>query len=267
MEGFGLNPLRIRFDMVGPVSDRVVQEYIDAALGAGIPLVEPRQMALRKLAVVGGGPSVWEYLPQIASSGGDIWGINQSAPFLQDHGIDCTLLAVDSGEDVAGWAAQMDRALLASNCHPEVFRALAGKDVRMFHIAPFRDGPGLSIKGGPSASTRAPQLAIALGYSEVTFYGCEGSFDGSTHAYRHEPERLKQLIVRAGGKLYRTAPDLMLMSEYLANDIRAFQGIFRERSGGLLRAMVEHFDTWEVAAFSEALKAELDPNAPPFELA
>ena len=37
--------------------------------------------------------------------------------------------------------------------------------------------------------------------------------------------------------------------------------MLKDRSGGLLGAMIEHPDTWEIVAYSAALRDEIDPTA------
>ena len=53
----------------------------------------------------------------------------------------------------------------------------------------------------------------------------------------------------------------MVQSQDLARLIRTLPHIAKDKSGGLLGAMVEHWDTWEVVALSEALKDVLDPTS------
>lgn len=98
-----------------------------------------------------------------------------------------------------------------------------------------------------------------LGYQEVTYFGCEGSFSGEIYFYRHE-HKPEQLVVRSKGVDYVTSTDLFVTTEQLAMTISAYPEHFKERSGGLLRAMIE--DTqWGVVAWSEALRDRVDPQA------
>lgn len=252
-------PYRVRWNAVGPVSEETLRENVRAALKSEFPLVQRRPV--RRLAVVGGGPSVAEHLNELAQFDGEIWGINQTAQYLLDHEINCTLFVIDPSEEIAAHTVGVEKALVASICHPKVFEGLKGKDVRIFHVDPYNAGKGLCVIGGPSAATRAPMLAAAMGYEEVTWYGCEGCFSDQTHAYRDEPQFDRQLIVKAGGKHYRTRPDLLLTSEYLADTIVKFPGVFFEKSGGLLRAIIEHRDSWSTVALSDSLRDELDPTS------
>lgn len=253
---------------MGPCSDSVLQEHIRKALATGYPVVERRPLRWMHLAVVGGGPGVVEHLETLRDWRGDVWAINQTATWLKSRGIDCTMFSVDPGDDLPQWTEGVDKALLASICHPKLFDNLDGQDVRIFHTEHYANA-SLKITGGPSSACRVPKLAISLGYGGVTFFGCEGSFESVSHAYRDEntkENRPRQLIVKADGKLYRTGPDYLITSEYLAEVLRTFPDVFEEKSGGLLRALIRDPDTWEVVALSEALKNELDPEASPYVL-
>lgn len=264
MEGL-LNPYRIAFCGLGPCADTILQRNIGLALATGFPVVGREAPNHKHLAVVGGGPSVKAQLERLAQWRGDIWAINQTASWLASQGIKSTLFTVDPIE-VPACAEGVESALLASICSPELFESVRGRDVRIYHTE-HHESASLKITGGPSSACRAPKLAIALGYERVTFFGCEGSFEEESHAYRNENtinERPRQLLVKAGGEVYRTAPDYLCISEYLANVISELPQQFEEESGGLLRALILNPSTWSIVAMSESLKNELDPTAKPY---
>jgi hypothetical protein len=152
----------------------------------------------------------------------------------------------------------VEDAILSSICHPSVFDAL-GERVRIFHPEHVAGEQGFI--GGTTSATRVPTVALCLGYQSISFFGCEGSFAETTHTFKDEaPER--QVLIRAGGKHYRTTLQFMNQSESLAAVISAFPDILKDRSGGLLGAMLAYPETWEVVGLTATLKAELDPNAP-----
>jgi hypothetical protein len=270
VEGIVIKPYRISLEGKGPCTDEAMKENLRYALASGYPEVEPVAPNGKSLAVVGGGPSIIQHLDRLADWPGDIWAINQTASWLASKGIKSTFFTVDPSEVIANECGDLtciDSALVASTVSPRLLDKLRGKDIRIFHLAEQYEEAKLKISGGPSTACRAPKLSIVMGYANVTFFGCEGSFETVSHAYRNEntlENRPWQLIVRAGGVLYRTGPDYMFSSEYLARVIAEFQGYFREESGGLLRAILQHPETWEVVALSEAMKNELDPEAKPY---
>lgn len=98
-------------------------------------------------------------------------------------------------------------------------------------------------------------LAALMGYPGVVFFGCESSFTEVDHIDRNEqPER--QLIIRAAGGDFRTSPQMMVQAQELSWLVKHCKGV-EERSGGLLRAMLED-DGWEVVAVNSAMKTHLD---------
>jgi hypothetical protein len=200
----------------------------------------------RRLAVVGGGPLLINHLDELRSWSGDIWAINRTAQWLKEQGIRATLFTIDP----TFMNIDCDDRLLASACHPDMF---VGNCQAFDLIETHPDG----FAGGQSSATRAPHIALKMGYTHVSFFGCEGSFDEATHVDRDErPPHV--MVIRAGAKDFKVTPDMLLQCEELSTLIRTFDGIFHCRSGGLLQAMIDHPDTWEVVAVSGAFKEHLE---------
>lgn len=249
------------------MSEPEYNAHTSHAVTLGLPLVK-RGTDLGELAVCGGGPSLADHLQELASYAA-VWGINDAASWLNDHGVRATLFTVDP-ENIPSITRNVQRAILGSGVHPEIFKALDGKDVSIFHPTPIEGAPFIA-SGGVSSACRTPIVAFWMGYRSITFFGCEGSFAETSHVYG-DLARKEQLIIRAGEQTYVTQPDYVMQSEYLAKIISDYPDIFKERSGGLLRSMVEHSKTWEVVAISERLAHALgvaDPERmlPKYELA
>ncbi len=202
----------------------------------------------RKLAIVGGGPLVLHDIEELKAWDGDIWGINFTVDWLQANGIEATLFSVDPEPFVT----HAKDAILGSVCSPEVFSQYEGR-VRTFHmLQTHEDG----VCGGSFSSTCSGAVALRLGYTDVSFFGCEGSYESQNHVDRHE-ENDSELFIRAGGKDYRTRPAYLMQCDELMK-LFVFDGVFHNRSGGLLAAMIANPDTWEVVAVSRAFKEHLE---------
>jgi len=261
---------RLNAHGVGSVGPEIILANAAGAEARGLPFIERMAPHERPLAVVGGGPSVLAHLDELRAFT-DIWAINGTCQWLKGHGIESILFSVDPGEDMPPLCEGVERAILASNCHPGAFDALGGKDVRIFHTFLREDiGPEIvalcerfAIVPGTTSACSAPLAALRMGYKRIVYFGCEGSFAETTHSFKDEDHE-SQVIVRAGGKDFRTNLQFYMQSEYLAKLCRLFPTFLCERSGGLLRAMIEHPDTWEVAALSEHLTKVL--GAEPGEL-
>jgi hypothetical protein len=229
---------------------------IACAKSLGFPSVKDRQGTKSgPLAVVGGGPSVLGYIDEIRGYGQNIWAINGTCSWLRNYGIDSVFFSCDALPQVVGQARGAKRAVIATQCDPEVFRALKDVDVTVFDAT-----HGEIIGSGSTTATATPMTAAIMGYRPIVFYGCESSYpENRTHAYIHEARDF-EMIVKVNGQSYRTAPDFCKQAEELSALFRleresGVQGnpVFMERSGGLLRAMIEHGDDYELEWVSHEL--------------
>lgn len=255
---------RIEFSTYPLRSADITEAQMRANMEAGWEMLGRSDPHDRPLAIVGGGPSAAEHLDELKEWRGDIWAINQTAAWLSHHApkANVCLFTVDPDEALAEqqFVVGVQKAILGSACHPRLFEALRGKDVRMFHCRDI-DGMNLPVLGGGHCSaSRAVMQAAWRGYPGITFYGCEGSIGTWTHAYRNE-SRKNQFVVKAGDDEFITTPDLFINTQDLVEDIREYPNALKEKSGGLLRGMLEHPDTWDVVALSSSLRDRLDPTA------
>lgn len=225
----------------------ITEERLAANLKAGraYPRIQKGEHK-HPLAVVGGGPSLLGRLQELREWPGDIWAINWTADWLIERGIECTQFSVDSDP----MPSKSKRAILATCCDPVTF---AGHE--SVHVFDMMEHATDGIGGGTTSASRAPALAISLGYPGLAFFGCDSSFEDADHVDRHEamPD---MLMIRADGADYKTRPDLMLQSQELAQLIRTFDAYFDNRSDGLLAAMVAD-DQWEIVGVSAGMKAAL----------
>lgn len=246
--------MKIDFRGTVPVSDEDLRKHVQYSQSLGYLSVVEQPAHERRLAVVGGGPSIVEKLDELREYS-DIWAINGACRFLRENGIDSTLLSLDPCDFLAPRVSGAKRALLAARCHPSVFDALKGADITVFNATTdARDGLWASC----STMSVAFHLAVVLGYRKTVFFGCEGSFEEKSHAYMDEAELQDyRFVVEVGGKRYATAPDLFMLTTQMAQLLKlCINDSFTERSGGLLRALIEH-DDWDIVQMSPKLTAEL----------
>lgn len=188
----------------------------------------------RKLAVVGGGPSIHEYVDELRAFDGEVWAINGALGWCRDHGIPATLISADPHPIVLQWAKGAKRAFLESGCDPTVFDLLRDAEVYLYDSDTTQGGiasPHCTVMG-------IPHMACRIGFRGVRLYGCESSYPPKTsHAYMDEG-RTQELIITCGGHDYLTAPDFYVQAVALAKYIRDVPEFISEGSGGLLRALV-----------------------------
>lgn len=247
---------KIVFEGTVPVPHDELLAHVAHAKSLGFPEVREQESHGRRLAVVGGGPSIVDHLDEIQEFT-DIWAINGACGFLREHGIESTLLSLDPCDFLAPRVVGAKKALLATRCHPDVFKALEGADITVFDaVNDTENGMWASC----STATVVFHLATVLGFRKTVFYGCEGSYSEKTHAYMDEAELQDyRFLVECGGKLYLTAPDIYMLTQQMAFFFRnAINESFTERSGGLLRALIQNPEH-DIVKVSRALMAGLKP--------
>lgn len=237
-----MKPFRLHFEVLVDYDDATVRR--NTAVSSRFPRIVKTHRD-HPVAVVGGGPLL--DIEAVRNWPGDVWAINFTADFLLDRGIDCTFFTIDPAPILKTTAS---KRLLASHCDPSLFEG----DVQCFDLSEHVKG---GIAGGSTTATRAPLLAHAMGYPGVVFFGCESSFVKADHIDRDEgfSEKANLVIVRADGADWKTSTQMLLQAQELSWFIRNCP-VFREESGGLLRAMVND-DNWEVVGVNGALKAHL----------
>ena len=247
---------KIAFSGDVPVAHEEIERNIALARASGLPFIPRDAPAIAApLAVVGGGPSVVDHIEEIRSFGEHIWAINGVCGWLRDqHDIDSVLLGIDPHVIMAMWAPGAKRAILGVRTTPAVFEILKDADVRLFELV--NDIPD-GIRAGCSTATATFHIAIEMGYRKVVYFGCEGSYQEKTHAYP-EPSEVREyrFVVECGGKEYLTAPDFYVQSIDMAQTIKNCGQFFEERSGGLLRALIEN-DDHDITKVSRAMLATL----------
>lgn len=208
----------------------------------------PEHRGSGRLAVVGGGNSINDHIEELREWPGEIWAVNGTVNWCLDHGIDAAFFTVDA-QPADVWPYRLDRigrAVLAIDCHPSMFAALNGASVSTLSMP----------DGGPTSANSADWLSFEAGYRGVTYFGCEGNFGDTTHAYKSSPIE-HWVRVKVGGELFYTKPEFLEQSRIMAEVIRAIPQFYSERSGGLLGAMVEHGMEYELMEISEAVAAGL----------
>jgi len=169
------------FQFVTPVADDVCNEQIASSLKRNLPEAVTR----KKLNIIAGGPS---------ASDVNLWNLEgptlalNSAMRLFKNGLYPTYWAAcDPQEEVAGLIPDNppDRTtyFLANKCHPNLFRKLQGRDVRLWHLKDYEADGKSRIALCSSITMCAAWLMHRLGYTDFEFYGWDGCYmDGRHHA-------------------------------------------------------------------------------------
>jgi hypothetical protein len=244
--------MTFRLEIISKCIEPIERLKENALTCAGLPRLPKQEPHGGKLAIVGGGPSVNDRLDELRAWDGEIWAINATAKWLADRGIKSKFITVDPGL-FPKEMVEVEEAYLATLCHPQMREHF--KKVSFFDM--YETDPE-GITGGTTTASRALSLGIHQGFYDITLYGCEGSFTiGQDHVDRNEmhPE---MAVIQAGDEHFVTYLGYMTQCDALANMIRLAPNVFKQRSGGLLEAMIKHPDTWAIVAVSAALKAQLE---------
>ena len=166
------------------------------------------------------------------------------------HGIESVGVTVDPHEDMWRQFDGIGEGLFASCCTAKLFD-MYGDRCKAFHFSD-DDNSGLCAKGGGTSASSMHMIAFALGYGEIHYFGCEGSYEDKTHGYDYEDPG-PWVIIKANGKDYKTKPYLEMQTVFLSTVMREFPEAFKNRSGGLLDAMIKDQD-WTIVDCHNELK-------------
>jgi len=183
-------------------------------------------------AIVGGGPSMKDSIPQIRyrkARGDTIITLNNALTYLVGKGItpDAHVM-LDARPENAEFikdAPKGVRYFIASQCHPDVFEALKDHDVTVWHngfgsgesmmeiLAPwFDEGPNqrpvVLVPGGGTVGLRTMCLTWLSGYKRLHLYGFDSSYEEDNHhAYSQAlNDTDNTMTVAFNDKHYKCAP-------------------------------------------------------------
>lgn len=172
------------------------------------------------IALVAYGPSLNETWEKAAKHPW-IMTCSGAHKFLVDRGVIPTYhVEVDPRPhkvDLIGKPNKQTTYLLASSCHPALFKHLEGYNVKLWNVWEGTDAhkdyyrPGeWYISGGSSVGLRMLPLAYLMGFRDLHVYGLDFSFADQKHADAHpNPNEHKSTEVSFYGKTFKTT-DMMI---------------------------------------------------------
>lgn len=240
----------VHLDNCCVVDGEGLDRNLTSVLARGLPQCREQPARAGRLAVVGGSPSVREFLDELRGWPGEIWAINGAYDFLLEHGIvPHGFIGVDPLPGLAEYVRNARRETtfyLSGLLDPSVFDALAGNKVELWF--PEQDAvkwpPGLwLVGGGTTAMTRVPFLARLLGWRDIAIFGADSSFTGDRYCYGYgkygEDSKANVLKVRVGDEWFDTELGLMKQVAQLgviAQHFDSDKGVISFRCRGLLDA-------------------------------
>lgn len=149
------------------------------------------------VVIVGGGPSLKDTVQSIrwrAEAGQKVWALNGAGQYLISQGIIPDAIVMADARPENTWLLPQSTEgvefLLASQCAPQVFDALARAKVTLWHVnAPGTEDflssekgkPVHLIGGGSTVGLNAMVIAFARGIRKIHLYGFDSSYRESEH--------------------------------------------------------------------------------------
>ncbi len=141
--------------------------------------------------------------------------------------------------------------LMATCCHPEVFKALEGHKVELWHLHNgaetddwlSKNDPGANrIGGGTTAGARALEIGSMLGHRRFEIHGMDCSFRGEArHAGKHESKKQNMIDVECGGQQFTTSVQMVEAAREILVFISNYDAELHFHGEGLQQTMVEAF--------------------------
>lgn len=177
--------------------DAIIRAHVEASCERNMPWLELAEAHDRVAIVVGGGPSMRSLLPMIAAmqkAGGEVFVTNGASTALAAAGVVAdhhVLLDARAANVVFVAGPKARHYLIASQCHPDLFRAIEGHPATLWHPAyPEIDEwighrEAVLIGGGTTVGLQAMSIAYALGHRKIHLFGFDSSYSaaGEGHAY------------------------------------------------------------------------------------
>ena len=205
--------------------------------------------------IVGGGPSLSDYLPTIRKRielGQKVFALNGAAKFLNRHGIipDYQVM-LDARPENIGLLGEAKEYLLASQCDPALVEAVS--PVTLWHAIDgddnkvpdedYDDSYAL-IGGGTVVGLSSMALVYTLGYRKLHLFGYDSSHrETEGHAYA-QPLNAKDPVckVTVGGKTFTSSLAMAAQAERfpdVCNNLIDAGCVITVDADGLIMAVVE----------------------------
>lgn len=240
-------------------SREAIVDNVRVNAARGLPELQQQPWTDKPLIVVGGGPSLHDYLPILKAFRPDchVLAINGAYKFLRSQGVDPEhFLLIDSrSENVIHVDSPHEGTnhCLASQVHPRIFESLRDHDITLFHLGTEAAYEALKGTGEHTfsaapigmASVHAIYIAAALGYRQQFLFGYDFSHKaGETYAFDQPMNKDDASFeVVLNGVSYRTTLALARTAEQFSKAIspiiQACDLDVRIFSSGLLPEMLK----------------------------
>jgi hypothetical protein len=186
------------------VEDEAILANIASSIRRGHPQIFPQPTNTYRVALVGGGPSLKDTLPELVQAvreGAQLVTVNGAYRWCVEHNLHPKMQIVMDARPLNAPFVDPEipdcRYVLASQCAPEMWDAVEHREkVWIFHAADGTTGPMVEmldkyymgqwfgVGGGTTVISRAIGLLRTLGYLRMDLFGVDSCFlNGEHHAY------------------------------------------------------------------------------------
>ena len=242
--------MAVTFEPVSSFPQEQLESNAKYSESLGLPSIEQFE-AVGPLAIVGGGPSINNYKYTLQSWPGNVWAINRTYKWCKDNHINAVFFSFDPNPSVEEMVVGAEQAILGDRVDTSVYERLQGK----------RIWRGEGNLGGTTSVGAAIISGFKCGFESVTLFGCESSYQPyQSHAYAHfEPS--DELVIWVDGMHFITSPQMLMAAIELSQMIKSNPHFMRERSGGLLRAMLESPTDYQIVGCTQSFQDKIDACA------
>ena len=230
------------------------QANVDYAITLGLPSLEKGELQHEPIALVCSGPSLKHTRREIRHFN-KILTCSGAHKFLIDHGLVPTWhMEGDPRVHKAVFVKHPHKRvqyLIASSCHPAMFQALKGYDVRIWHtLRVAEDLVTLDhypvghwvLTGGTNVGLRGMVMARILGYTDIHIFGMDCSAEESMHTGDHpnEPPKDRYQTVTVGDREFKTTRTFLAYAKRFFHEVVQLPDVHVSLHGdGLLQALVK----------------------------
>jgi hypothetical protein len=196
-------------------ADDVLVAHIQHAIRQGHPQLRPEGVKPDRVAIVGSGPSLAETereLRDLVFAGAKVVALNGAYDWCLERNIHpSAFVMVDARASNARFVrTEVPRCkyFIASQCHPDVWSAVAGRDVILWHAmspdnpegaaldAYYGAGHWYGVAGGTTVTSRAICLLRMVGYLRFDLFGVDSCWlDGEHHAFPQAENAAEQRAI------------------------------------------------------------------------
>ena len=265
-ESYGLRPMSV--SVTCNTGDETVLGQVRRNMERDIPWIRSVKEHKGKVAIVGGGPSLQRQLPLLRkkiSRGFKVWALNGAHDYLMERGIiPDAMVMLDARDHNVKFVRNPNKCveyLLASQVHPDVFEALEGQNVTLWHtwaqgiqevLEKETERPVGIIGGGGTVGLRSMYLAHILGFRHLELFGIDSSLEkGEGYSYAQELASVQVFTVNVKGKLFEVIPTLAKQADEFQRQyfqLKAQGTTVKAHGDGLIPWIAKHLNDHKQAA-------------------